>query len=171
MLRVRSRSNEIVETYSFLENKMPGLQELFANFASTESTPDQSVGLQSSPNNKTCFADKNTETESYSANFCYMQWRCPQSSVMSLKWRKLSLGTDFQPSSLPQNIALKLMLKPHREVNRVDSAVNSTSAGIHLIWNWILCIECIVPCHAKCAATLCSTKIKRPDISYVPLRQ
>jgi len=74
MLRVRSRSNEVVETYSFLENKMAWLQELFTNFASRESTPVQAVGLQYSPyNNKTYSADENTETKNCSANFCYMQ--------------------------------------------------------------------------------------------------
>jgi hypothetical protein len=74
MLRVSSRSNEVVEIYSFLENKMAWLQELFTNFASTESTPVQCVGLQSSPyNNKTCSADENTETKTCSANFCCMQ--------------------------------------------------------------------------------------------------
>jgi len=73
-LRVRTRSNEVVETYSFLENKVAWLQELFTNFASAESTPVQSVGLRYSPyNNKTCSADENTETKSCIANFCYMQ--------------------------------------------------------------------------------------------------
>jgi len=72
---------------------------------------------------------------------------------MSLKLTKLTLGSEFQPSSLPHNFKLKLVVKTHRELNRVDSAVNSATAGIHLIWNWILCIECVVRCHEKCAGT------------------
>jgi hypothetical protein len=35
----------------------------------------------------------------------------------------------------------------------VLTEVNSATAGIHLIWNWILCTECVVRCHEKCAGT------------------
>jgi hypothetical protein len=72
---------------------------------------------------------------------------------MSLKCRKLPLGSEFQPSSLPHSFMLKLVLKTHREVNRFDSAANSATAGIHLIWNRILCIECFVRCREKCTGT------------------
>jgi len=70
------------------------------------------------------------------------------------------------------------MLKTHREVNRVDSAVNSTSAGIHLIWNWILCIECIgtVPWEVRWYVHLWKVYVKGPihsklNFAVLPLKK
>ena len=161
MPRVRSRSYKVADTYSVLENKMAWLQELFSNFASTESTPVQSVGLHYSPyNNKIYSADENTETKSCSANFCYMQWWCPQkyrSSVMPLTRRKLSLSPESQPSNLPHNFMLKLTLKTQQGGTSCWLCNCRNSSHLEVV----LCIECVVRCHEKCVGTyqMCLWKV------------